>query len=139
MAGRSEQPDIPDNHRSTWLALLAAAELYCQQSGCELAILTAGRKARPPPSEQGDFSYGVWGSGILAEAARRYVDDIGVLHSTTMLMAQRQRGGAKLELNDQSGLRGVGCPTSGVTCLSVCRGLSWSSTVQVLTTESVIR
>lgn len=106
--GRSEQPDIPDNHRGSWLALLAAAELYCQQSGCELAILTAGRKSRPPPPEQGDFCYAVWGPSVLAEAARRYVDDIGVLHSTTVLMAQRQRGGAKLELSAQPGLRGVG-------------------------------
>uniref|UniRef100_H3C7K4 AKT1 substrate 1 (proline-rich) n=1 Tax=Tetraodon nigroviridis TaxID=99883 RepID=H3C7K4_TETNG len=84
------EPDIPDNHRDSWLALLSAAEAYSQKSGCDLAILTAWI---PKDCE---FSYSVWGQGFLAESARRYVDDISVLHSTTMLMAQkhtRQAGG----------------------------------------------
>ncbi|TNM97138.1 hypothetical protein fugu_015294 [Takifugu bimaculatus] len=83
-----------------------------RSQGCDLAILTACKKF---PSAEGhrkresggvfpkecDFSYSVWGQGFLAESARRYVDDISVLHSTTMLMAQKhtrqaEEGGAKL-------------------------------------------
>lgn len=109
---QSPGPEIPDNHKESWLALLSAAEAYCQKSGCDLAILTACKKF---PSAEGhrkresggafpkecDFSYSVWGQGFLAESARRYVDDISVLHSTTMLMAQKhtrqaEEGGAKL-------------------------------------------
>ncbi|XP_003965065.2 uncharacterized protein [Takifugu rubripes] len=109
---QSSGPEIPDNHKESWLALLSAAEAYCQKSGCDLAILTACKKF---PSAEGhrkresggvfpkecDFSYSVWGQGFLAESARRYVDDISVLHSTTMLMAQKhtrqaEEGGAKL-------------------------------------------
>lgn len=109
---QSSEPDIPDNHKDSWLALLSAAEAYCQKSGCDLAILTAWKKF---PSADGhrkqesgsvfpkecDFSYSVWGQGFLAESARRYLDDISVLHSTTMLMAQKhtrqaQEGGAKV-------------------------------------------
>lgn len=103
MASTSQSADIPDNHRDSWLALLSAAEAYCQKSGCDLAILTAWKKF---PSGGGafpkecDFSYSVWGQGFLAESARRYVDDISVLHSTTMLMAHKHtrqagEGGAK--------------------------------------------
>lgn len=124
----TSEPDIPDNHRDSWLALLSAAEVYCQKSGCDLAILTACRKFRPSDADgrrkqesggasfpkECDFLYSVWGQSFLAESARRYVDDIGVLHSTTMLMAQRHtrqaggEGGAKLDLTSESGLRGVG-------------------------------
>uniref|UniRef100_A0AAZ3S3T8 AKT1 substrate 1 (proline-rich) n=1 Tax=Oncorhynchus tshawytscha TaxID=74940 RepID=A0AAZ3S3T8_ONCTS len=91
---QSSDPEIPDNHKESWLALLAAAEGYCQKSGCDLAILTACRKW--------DFSYHVWGQGALAESSRRYMDDIAVLHSTSMLTAHRYTrlsagdGGAKL-------------------------------------------
>ncbi|XP_060921596.1 uncharacterized protein akt1s1 [Labrus mixtus] len=105
------EPEIPDNHKESWLALLSAAEAYCQKSGCDLAILTACKKFRSLAGEgdgvrkresssafptECDFSYNVWGQGFLAESARRYMDDIGVLHSTTMLTAQkhtRQAGG----------------------------------------------
>ncbi|XP_076121833.1 uncharacterized protein akt1s1 [Alosa pseudoharengus] len=99
-------PEIPDNHKESWLALLAAAEAYSQKSGCDLAILTAYKKFHPsvvegdgtrklgtgglaPASRRWDFSYHVWGQGALAEASRRYVDDIAVLHSTSLLTAQR--------------------------------------------------
>lgn len=128
--------DIPDNHRGSWLALLSAAEAYCQQSGCDLAILTACKKF---PSAEGhrkresgggvfpkesEFCYSVWGQGFLAESARRYVDDIGVLHSTTMLMAQKhtrqaQEGGAKvLGLSSEAGL----VPVSGRARVSAAAG-----------------
>ncbi|XP_067088125.1 proline-rich AKT1 substrate 1 isoform X1 [Osmerus mordax] len=118
---QSSDLDIPDNHKESWLALLAAAEAYCQKSGCDLAILTACKKFRPSGAagdggrrrESGgaspagdrkwDFVYHVWGQGALAEASRRYVDDIAVLHSTSMLTAHRQArlptGGAKLLLD----------------------------------------
>lgn len=118
--------DIPDNHQESWLALLTAAEAYCQKSGCDLAILTACKKFLPSSTEgeavikreggvamttgsrKWDFGYHVWGQGALAEASRRYLDDIGVLHSTTVLTAQRHarlstgEGGAKLGVDISS-------------------------------------
>lgn len=110
---QSSEPDIPDNHRDSWLALLSAAEAYCQKSGCDLALLTACRKF---PSAGGvfpkdsHFSYSVWGQGYLAESARRYLDDISVLHATSTLMAQKHarhahEGGAKVppELSSEGG------------------------------------
>ncbi|XP_077475426.1 uncharacterized protein akt1s1 [Stigmatopora argus] len=110
------EPEIADNHRESWVALLAAADTYCQKSGCELAILTACKKFRSSASqtdaaakkkwESGgggfprdcEFSYSVWGQGFLAESARRYVDDIGVLHSTTLLTAHRHMRHAAVRL-----------------------------------------
>ncbi|XP_012707397.2 uncharacterized protein akt1s1 [Fundulus heteroclitus] len=107
----SSEPDIPDNHKESWLALLSAAEAYCQKSGYDLAILTACKKFRSAAADgdggkkresgtgfpkECDFSYSVWGQGFLAESARRYMDDIGVLHATSTLTAQRhmrQTGG----------------------------------------------
>lgn len=123
---QSSEPEIPDNHRESWLALLSAAEVYCQKSGCDIAIITACKKFHLPAGDchgkqesssafpECDFSYSVWGQGFLAESARRYMDDIGVLHSTTMLMAQKQtrqagEAGTKLivDLNSEPGLMGV--------------------------------
>lgn len=127
---QSTEPEIPDNHKESWLALLSAAETYCQKSGCDLAILTAckkfrstagdadGRRKRESGSafpKECDFSYNVWGQGFLAESTRRYMDDIGVLHSTTMLTAQKHtrqsggEGGTKLvvDLTSDPGHRGV--------------------------------
>lgn len=148
---QSSEPEILDNHKESWLVLLSAAEAYCQKSGCDLAILTACKKFRPSAGDgdgvrkrdssgafprDSDFSYNVWGQGFLAESARRYMDDIGVLHSTTMLTAQKhtwQAGGegAKLvvDLTSDPGHRGVSglCCTvtlllseTFVTCLILC-------------------
>lgn len=126
----SSEPEIPDNHKESWLALLSAAEAYCQKSGCDLAILTACKKFRLTASEgevgkkresgagfpkECEFSYSVWGQGFLAESARRYVDDIGVLHATSMLTAQKhtrqsagEQGGKLLvDLTSDTGYRGV--------------------------------
>ncbi|KAA0705740.1 Proline-rich AKT1 substrate 1 40 kDa proline-rich AKT substrate [Triplophysa tibetana] len=124
---KSSNPEIPDNHKESWLALLAAAEVYCQKSGCDLAILTAYKKFRytgpegegvrnhegggivSPASRKWDYAYHVWGQGALAESSRRYMDDIAVLHSTTLLTAQRharlktEEGGAKLAMDVPSG------------------------------------
>lgn len=104
---QSTDPEIPDNHKESWLALLAAAEAYSQKSGCDLAILTACKKFHlslaegdatrkqgvgsglSPAARKWDYSYHVWGQGALAEASRRYMDDIAVLHSTSLLTAQR--------------------------------------------------
>lgn len=124
---KSSNPEIPDNHKESWLALLAAAEVYNQKSGCDLAILTAYKKFRstgaegdgarnhegggivPSGSRKCDYAYHVWGQGALAESSRRYMDDIAVLHSTTVLTAQRharlntEEGGAKLGVDVPSG------------------------------------
>ncbi|CAL8266165.1 unnamed protein product [Gadus morhua 'NCC'] len=102
---QSSDIDIPDNHKESWQALLSAAEAYCQKTGCDLSILTACKRFLPSAaveadrtrsgagagtlSRKCDFSYNVWGQGALAVAARRYMEDIAVLHSTTMLTAQR--------------------------------------------------
>lgn len=117
---QSFEAEIPDNHKETWLALLSAVEAYSQKSGCDVAILTACKKFRSAETEKKrdsaafrecDFCYSVWGPGFLAESARRYVDDIGVLHSTTMLTAQRhtrQTGGEgnKIDLTTEPAHRG---------------------------------
>lgn len=127
---QSSEIDIPDNHRESWLALLSAAEAYSQKSGCDVAILTACKKFRS--GEQGeqqrreqtsgfcDFSYGVWGPGYLAESARRYVEDIGVLHSTTLLTAHRQTRHNTADSNkerntDPAHRASVGVSESGVS------------------------
>ncbi|XP_061604388.1 uncharacterized protein akt1s1 isoform X1 [Phyllopteryx taeniolatus] len=119
---KSSEPEIADNHRDSWVALLAAADVYCQKSGCELAILTACKRFRSSAPEMDgtrkkwesaggfprecEFSYSVWGQGFLAESARRYVDDIGVLHSTTLLTAQRHTRQAAVDLTSEAGCRG---------------------------------
>ncbi|CAL8274700.1 unnamed protein product [Lota lota] len=100
---QSSDMDIPDNHKESWRALLSAAEAYCQKTGGDLSILTACKRFLPSAvegdgtrnregatlSRRWDFSYNVWGQGALAQAARRYMEDIAVLHSTTTLTAQR--------------------------------------------------
>ncbi|XP_042361505.1 uncharacterized protein akt1s1 [Plectropomus leopardus] len=134
---QSSEPEIPDNHKESWLALLSAAEMYCQKSGCDLAILTACKKFRSSAGggdgmrkresssafpKECDFSYNVWGQGFLAESARRYMDDIGVLHSTTMLTAQKHtrqaggEGGTKLvvDMTSDPGHRGSFTGDGGV-------------------------
>ncbi|KAF4116144.1 uncharacterized protein akt1s1 [Onychostoma macrolepis] len=132
---KSSNPEIPDNHKESWLVLLAAAEAYSQTSGCDLAILTAYKKFRPSgvevegmrnhegggtPVRKFDYAYHVWGPGALAESSRRYIDDIAVLHSTTVLTAQRhtrlntEEGGAKLGVDvpsDRLSLTGDGVGT----------------------------
>lgn len=130
---KPSEPEIPDNHKESWMALLSAAEAYCQKSGCDLAILTACKKFRFSTGDsegvkkregsvafprEFDFSYNVWGHGFLAESARRYMDDIAVLHSTSMLTAQKQtrpaaeERGAKqaADLTSDPGHRGVSGP-----------------------------
>lgn len=134
---KTSELDIPDNHQESWLALLTAAEAYSQKSGCDLAILTACKKflpsstegeaaikregggAMPAGSRKWDFSYHVWGQGVLAEASRRYLDDIGVLHSTTVLTAQRH---ARLPTGEGGAKLGVDIPSERPVSRSSCGG-----------------
>ncbi|KAF5881282.1 proline-rich AKT1 substrate 1, partial [Clarias magur] len=127
---KTSELDIPDNHQESWQALLAAAEAYSQKSGCDLAILTACKKFLPSAAEadsgkkregggalpagcrKWEYGYHVWGQGALAEASRRYLDDIGVLHSTTVLTAQRQ---ARLASGEGGAKLGVDIPTERPT------------------------
>ncbi|XP_056144050.1 uncharacterized protein akt1s1 [Lampris incognitus] len=130
MASITQTPvlDIPDNHKESWLALLSAAETYCQKSGCDLAIVTACKKFQPSAAEgegirqresssafprKCDYSYNVWGQGGLAESTLRYLEDIAVLHSTSVLTTQRHTcqamgGGTKLmvDIPSDTGPRG---------------------------------
>ncbi|XP_032090691.1 proline-rich AKT1 substrate 1 [Thamnophis elegans] len=70
--------DMADNHKENWVALVAAAEQYRRQTGNEIVLLTAFRA--PPP---GNYSYVQHGSGALADAVQRYLEDIAVVHKTT--------------------------------------------------------
>ncbi|KAK0148686.1 Proline-rich AKT1 substrate 1 [Merluccius polli] len=141
---QSSDIDIPDNHKESWLALLSAAEAYCQKTGCDLSILTACKRFHPAAaavavegdgtrnrevgggalSRKCDFSYNVWGQGALAQAARRYMEDIAVLHSTTMLTAQRHtrlpggEGGAPPRLGEDGGSRGGVTGDGGTAAVS---------------------
>ncbi|XP_058876884.1 uncharacterized protein LOC131731651 [Acipenser ruthenus] len=90
--------DVPDNHRGSWEALLQAADAYSRQSGGEVAVLSAQRKygsrrGGAEPSLGEERSYTVWGAGALAESARRYLDDIAVLHGTLCLTSARVGSG----------------------------------------------
>lgn len=69
---------MADNHKENWVALVAAAEQYRRQTGNEIVLLTAFRA--PPP---GNYSYAQHGSGALADAVQRYLEDIAVVHKTT--------------------------------------------------------
>lgn len=152
---QSTEPDIPDNHKESWLALLAAAEAYSQKSGCDLTILTACKKfqrslvegdaARKQQGAGGgtgggggglsaagrkwDYSYHVWGQGALAEASRRYMDDIAVLHSTSLLTAQRH---TRLITGDAAAKPGVDMSPSNMGTRTVSdRGARRSTEVTV--------
>ncbi|XP_059205000.1 uncharacterized protein akt1s1 [Centropristis striata] len=158
---QSSEPEIPDNHKESWLVLLSAAEAYCQKSGCDLALLTACKKFRSSTGggdgmrkrdsgsafpKDCDFSYNVWGQGFLAESARRYMDDIGVLHSTTMLTAQkhtRQAGGecgTKLvvDLTSDPGHRGSFTGDGGVGGISPNNRLYSQSYPSIYSSGAVI-
>ncbi|XP_051569528.1 uncharacterized protein LOC127449935 [Myxocyprinus asiaticus] len=140
---KSSNPEIPDNHKESWQALLAAAEAYGQKSGCDLAILTAYKKFRPSGIEgeggrnhveggvlpcggrKCDYAYHVWGQGALAESSWRYMDDIAVLHSTTVLTAQRH---IRLKVEEGGAIRGVDMPSERVSLTSDGVGASSPNT-----------
>ncbi|XP_053216472.1 proline-rich AKT1 substrate 1 isoform X2 [Podarcis raffonei] len=78
LRGAGRMTNMADNHKESWAALVAAAEQYRRQTGNEIVLLTAFRA--PPP---GGFSYAQHGSGALADAVQRYLEDIAVVHKTT--------------------------------------------------------
>ncbi|XP_075045995.1 proline-rich AKT1 substrate 1 [Mixophyes fleayi] len=72
--------DMADNHKEAWEELIAAAEKYRRQTGNDIVLITAYKSKL-----QTSFSYTVHGSGMLLEATQRYLDDISVVHKTTVL------------------------------------------------------
>ncbi|XP_063293004.1 proline-rich AKT1 substrate 1 [Pelobates fuscus] len=71
--------DMTDNHREAWENLITAADRYRRQTGNDIVFITA-YKPKSVPS----YAYTVHGSGILLEATQRYLDDIAVVHKTTV-------------------------------------------------------
>ncbi|KAM8927212.1 proline-rich AKT1 substrate 1 [Pelodytes ibericus] len=71
--------DMTDNHKEAWQSLIAAAGHYRRQTGNDIALITAYK-----PKLVSSFAYTVHGSGILLEATQRYLDDIAVVHKTTV-------------------------------------------------------
>ncbi|XP_039366239.1 proline-rich AKT1 substrate 1-like [Mauremys reevesii] len=69
---------MADNHRESWAGLIAEAERYRRRTGNEVVLITAFRAPQP-----GGFSYAQHGCGALGDAARRYLEDIAVVHKTT--------------------------------------------------------
>uniref|UniRef100_A0A8C3SVC8 Proline-rich AKT1 substrate 1 N-terminal domain-containing protein n=1 Tax=Chelydra serpentina TaxID=8475 RepID=A0A8C3SVC8_CHESE len=69
---------MADNHRESWAGLIAEAERYRRRTGNEVVLITAYRAPQP-----GGFAYTQHGCGALGDAARRYLEDIAVVHKTT--------------------------------------------------------
>uniref|UniRef100_A0A8C4WQ60 AKT1 substrate 1 n=2 Tax=Gopherus evgoodei TaxID=1825980 RepID=A0A8C4WQ60_9SAUR len=69
---------MADNHRESWAGLIAEAERYRRRTGNEVVLITAFRAPQP-----GGFAYAQHGCGALGDAARRYLEDIAVVHKTT--------------------------------------------------------
>uniref|UniRef100_A0A8C3FHJ3 AKT1 substrate 1 n=1 Tax=Chrysemys picta bellii TaxID=8478 RepID=A0A8C3FHJ3_CHRPI len=69
---------MADNHRESWAGLVAEAERYRRRTGNEVVLITAYRAPQP-----GGFAYTQHGCGALGDAARRYLEDIAVVHKTT--------------------------------------------------------
>ncbi|XP_074872234.1 proline-rich AKT1 substrate 1 isoform X2 [Carettochelys insculpta] len=69
---------MADNHRESWATLVAEAERYRRQTGNEVVLITAYRAPQP-----GGYAYAQHGRGALGDAARRYLEDIAVVHKTT--------------------------------------------------------
>ncbi|XP_050783986.1 proline-rich AKT1 substrate 1 isoform X4 [Gopherus flavomarginatus] len=69
---------MADNHRESWAGLIAEAERYRRRTGNEVVLITAFRAPQP-----GGFAYAHHGCGALGDAARRYLEDIAVVHKTT--------------------------------------------------------
>uniref|UniRef100_A0A8C5MQ77 Proline-rich AKT1 substrate 1 N-terminal domain-containing protein n=1 Tax=Leptobrachium leishanense TaxID=445787 RepID=A0A8C5MQ77_9ANUR len=71
--------DMTDNHREAWENLITAAERYRRQTGNEIVFITAYK-----PKSDPSYSYEVQGSGLLLEATQRYIEDITIVHKTTV-------------------------------------------------------
>ncbi|XP_005991035.1 proline-rich AKT1 substrate 1 [Latimeria chalumnae] len=72
--------DMVDNHQESWDAVVCAAEKYRKQTGNDIVLITAYK-----PKLQSNFVYCVHGTGTLSECAKQYLDDIAVVHKTSML------------------------------------------------------
>ncbi|XP_078511358.1 proline-rich AKT1 substrate 1 isoform X2 [Lissotriton helveticus] len=72
--------NMADNHKECWDSLLHAAEQYRRQTGNDFVLITAYK-----PKLQTTFQYTSHGSGALSDAAQRYIEDIAVVHKTTVL------------------------------------------------------
>uniref|UniRef100_A0A4W3GLI1 Proline-rich AKT1 substrate 1 N-terminal domain-containing protein n=1 Tax=Callorhinchus milii TaxID=7868 RepID=A0A4W3GLI1_CALMI len=70
--------DMVDNHRESWDSLVCAAEKYRKQTGNDVVLVSAYR-----PRLQSNFAYAVNGTGALADATKRHLDDIAVFHKTS--------------------------------------------------------
>ncbi|XP_063798619.1 proline-rich AKT1 substrate 1 isoform X2 [Pseudophryne corroboree] len=75
----STMTDMTDNHKEAWQELIGAAEKYRRQTGNDIVLITAYKSKLQPP-----YAYTVHGSGLLLEATQRYLDDISVVHKTTV-------------------------------------------------------
>ncbi|XP_053307654.1 proline-rich AKT1 substrate 1 [Spea bombifrons] len=71
--------DMTDNHKDAWEVLIRAAEHYRRQTGNDIVLITAYK-----PKLVSSFAYTIHGSGVLLEATQRYLDDIAVVHKTTV-------------------------------------------------------
>ncbi|XP_069461356.1 proline-rich AKT1 substrate 1-like [Ambystoma mexicanum] len=71
---------MADNHKESWDSLVLAAEHYRRQTGNDFVLMTAYK-----PKLQSTFAYTSHGSGALSDAAQRYIEDIAVVHKTTVL------------------------------------------------------
>ncbi|XP_069461355.1 proline-rich AKT1 substrate 1-like [Ambystoma mexicanum] len=72
--------NMADNHKESWDSLVLAAEHYRRQTGNDVVLITAYK-----PKLQSTFAYTSHGSGALSDAAQRYIEDIAVVHKTTVL------------------------------------------------------
>ncbi|KAG2455841.1 uncharacterized protein akt1s1 [Polypterus senegalus] len=90
-------PEMPDNHKESWEALILAVDSYHKQTGNEVALLSAHKRSFKKQGISGaakddfgdNFSYTVLGPGPLSEAVKTYLDDISVLHKTSLLTSHR--------------------------------------------------
>ncbi|XP_072127623.1 proline-rich AKT1 substrate 1 [Mobula birostris] len=91
--------DMLDNHRESWDSLVCAVDKYRQQTGNDVALLTAYR-----PKLQSNLAYVVHGTGTLSDATKHYLDDIAVFHKTSTYTscAIPERGNAKDTKEDES-------------------------------------
>lgn len=71
--------NMTENHREAWESLITAAERYRRQTGNDVVFITAYK-----PQSCLSYDYAVQGSGMLLEATQRYIDDIAVVHKTTV-------------------------------------------------------
>ncbi|KAM3920776.1 proline-rich AKT1 substrate 1 [Leptodactylus fuscus] len=89
--------DMADNHKEAWEVLINAADHYRRQTGNDIVLITAYKSKALT-----NCDLTVHGSGVLLEATNRYIDDIAVVHKTTVftspmaiIKATKETAGAK--------------------------------------------